>query len=43
MDRIRQKASEKKQAAIQKKRQMAEQVETARAEVLDSYNIKSIL
>ena len=43
MDRIRQRATEKKQAQIQKKRQMAEQVETARAEVLDNYNIKTIL
>ena len=43
MDRIKQRASDKKQAQIQKKRQMAEQVETARAEVLKNYNIKTIL
>lgn len=43
MKRIRQKQSEKKQMSVERQRRMAEQVETARGQVLEKYNIKSIL
>lgn len=43
MDRIRKKNTDKKKAATQKKKSMAEFLEVAREEVLESYKIKSIL
>jgi hypothetical protein len=43
MDRIRKKNTDKKKAATQKKKNMAEFLEVAREEVLESYKIKSIL
>lgn len=43
MDRIRKKNTDKKKAAVKKKKDMAEYLEVAREEVLESYKIKSVL
>jgi hypothetical protein len=43
MDRIRKKNTEKKKLAKVKQREMAEHLELARTNVLESYNIKTML
>jgi len=43
MNRIRQKQQDKKQEKIDKKKKLLEQMEISRAQVLDSYNIKTML
>lgn len=43
MDRIRKRNTDKKKASVKKKKDMADYLEVAREEVLESYKIKSIL
>lgn len=43
MDRIRKRNTEKKKAMQAKERQMAEHLEVARGQVLESYDIKTML
>ena len=43
MDRIRKKNTDKKKQSLVKQREMAEHLEVARTQVLDSYNIKTML
>jgi hypothetical protein len=43
MDRIRKRNTDKKKASVKKKKGMADYLEVAREEVLESYKIKSIL